>query len=58
MKYLLSNYSKYEERVNQLDFIGEFLQVNEKHRVFVKLDSRYGEYSPEFWNYFWKTIDT
>ena len=35
-----------------MDLIGAFLQANVKHRVFVKLDSRYGEYFPEYANYF------
>ena len=44
--------AKNKLRVHQLDFIGEFLQANVKHRVFVKLDSRYGEYFPEYDKYF------
>ena len=47
LKYFLSDSSKYKERVHKLDLFGEFLQANVKHRVFVKLDSRYGEYFPE-----------
>ena len=41
----------HKSRVHQLNFIGEFLQANVKHRVFVKLDSIYGEYFPEYVNY-------
>ena len=45
---LLNNYLadaiKNKARVNQLYFIGEFLQAKVKNRVFVKLDSRYAEY--------------
>ena len=39
-----------------MDFIGAFIQANIKHRVFVKLDSRYGEYLPEYANYFERTF--
>ena len=44
MRYFLEDDSKHKARVHQLDLIGSFLQANVKHRVFVKLDSRYGEY--------------
>ena len=33
-------------------FIGEFLQENVIHRVFVKLESRYVEYFPQYSKYF------
>ena len=46
LKYFLSDYFKPKAIVHQFDFIGAFLQANVKHRVFVKLDSRYGEYFP------------
>ena len=52
IKYFLADASKYKERVHPLDFIGEFLQANVKRRVFVKLDSRHGEYFLEYCNYF------
>ena len=39
-----------------MDLIGLSLQTNVKHRVFVKLDSRYGEYFPEYANYFVITL--
>ena len=39
-----------------MDFIGAFLQANVKHRVVMKLESRYGEYSPEYANYFGTTL--
>ena len=35
-----------------MDFIGAIIKANIKHRVFVKLDSRCGEYLPEYANYF------
>ena len=37
---------------SQLDFIGAFLQAKVKNRVYVKLDSRYADYFPEYSNYF------
>ena len=52
MKYFLADAEKYKARVYQLDFIGMFPQENVKHRVFLKLDSWYGEYFPEYSNYF------
>ena len=39
-KNKFSDSYKHEARVNKLDFVGEFLKSNVKHRVFVKLDSR------------------
>ena len=32
------------------------MQANVKHRVFIKLDSRYGEYFPEYANYFGRPL--
>ena len=48
LNYSLEDFSKHKVRVHKLDFIGEFLKVNVKQRVFVKLYSRYGEYFPEY----------
>ena len=50
LKYFLTDANKHKARVNQLYFIGEFLQAKVKNRVFVKLDSRYTDYSPEYTN--------
>ena len=47
LKYLFLDESKDEARVHQLYFIGLFLQAKSKNRVFVNLDSRYADYSPE-----------
>ena len=41
LNYFLADYAKHEGRVHQLYFIRLFLQANVKHRVFVRLDSRY-----------------
>ena len=43
MEYFLADYSKHEARVHPFYFILAFLQANVKHRVFVELDSIYGE---------------
>ena len=51
-KYLLADASKQKSRVHQLDFIGAFLQSKVKIRAFVKLDSRYTDYFPEYSKYF------
>ena len=52
LKYFLEYFAKHKARVHQLDFIGEFLHDNIKHIYFVKLDSKYGVYFPEYDNYF------
>ena len=39
-----------------MDFIGAFLQGNVKHRVIVKLDSRHGDYFPEYCNDFGRPL--
>ena len=51
-KYFSAYASKHKARVHQLDFIVEFIQANVKHIFFAKLDSRYGEYFPEYAKYF------
>ena len=45
LKYLLAYTAKHKEGVHQLDFIVSFLQAKVKNRVFVKLDSRYTDYT-------------
>ena len=47
LKYFLADAAKHKAIVNQLYFIGAFLQANVKNRVFVKLDMRYAAYFPE-----------
>ena len=44
LKYFLVDVAKHKARVNQLGFIGDFLQEKVKDRVFVKLDIRYIDY--------------
>ena len=50
LKYFLADADKHKARVNQLDFIGLFLQEKFNNILFVKLDSRYGHYFPEYAN--------
>ena len=56
MKYLLADATKQKARVHQLDFIGAFLKAKVNNRVFLKLDSRYVYYSPEYSEYFGRTF--
>ena len=53
LKFFLADDIKHKAIVYQLDFIGSFLQANVKHRVFVKLESSYGEYFQEYGS-FWE----
>ena len=48
--------AKHKARVHQLYLIGEFLQAKVKNRVFVKLDSRYAGYFPEYAKYFGRAL--
>ena len=47
LTHFIADASKHRARVNQLDSIGAFIKANVKHRVFMKLDRRYGKYFPE-----------
>ena len=48
LKYFLADATKHKARVHQLDFIGALLQAKVKNKVFLKLDSRYTDYFPEY----------
>ena len=39
-------------RLHQVYIIGVFLQAKVKNKLFLKLDSRYADYFPEYSNYF------
>ena len=56
LKYLLADDVNHKARLNQLDFIGAFLQAKFNNIVFVKLDSRYADYFPEYSSYFVRTL--
>ena len=58
LSYFSADNFYHKERVQQLDFIGAFLQSNIKHRVFVMLYSIYGKSFPEYLQLFWNTIET
>ena len=49
--YSLVDAAKHKTIVHQLYFIGTFLQAKVKNKVFVKLDSIYADYFPEYSNY-------
>ena len=42
--------------MHQLDIIGAFLHAKGKNSVFVKLDSRYADYFPEYSSYFGRSL--
>ena len=52
LKYFLAHEVKHKAILNQLDFIGAFLQARVKNMVFENLDIRYIDYFPEYSNYF------
>ena len=56
LKYFLAYASKYKARVYQLYFIGALLQEHFNNRVFVKLESRYADFSRIF-KIFWKSFE-
>ena len=56
LKYFLADATKHKARVHRLYFIGAFLQAKVKNRVFVKLDSRYTDYFPEYSKYFGRSL--
>ena len=52
LKYFFADADKHKAIVHQLDFIEELLQGKVKNRLFLKLESRYADYFPEYSNYF------
>ena len=48
LKYFLADAIKHKAIVHQLYFIGPLLQAKVKNIVFLKLDSRYVDYFPEY----------
>ena len=46
LKYFIADVAKHNARVQQLYFIGAFLQAKIKNREFVKLDMRNADYFP------------
>ena len=50
LKYFLADVTKHKAIVHQLYFIGAFFLKKFKNRIFVRLDSRYTDYFPEYSN--------
>ena len=48
--------TKHKAIIHQFYFVGALLQENVKNRVFVKLDSRYVDYFPEYSKYFGRAL--
>ena len=48
LRYFLADAVKHKARVRQLYSIGAFLKAKVKNKVFLKLDSRYAYYFPEY----------
>ena len=56
LKYFLEDTTKHKAIVHHLYFIGAFLQAKVKNIVYVKLDSRYTDYFPEYTKYFGRAL--
>ena len=56
LKYFLAYATKNNAKVHQFYFIVVFLQEKVKNIVFLKLDSRYTDYVPEYANYFGRAL--
>ena len=56
LKYFLEGAVKHKAIAHQLGFITAFLQVKFNNKVFVKLDSRYADYFPEYSSYFGRAL--
>ena len=52
----MADEAKHKSRVHQLYFIGALLQAKVKTIVFLKLDSRYADYSREYSYYFGRAL--
>ena len=56
LKYFLLDATKHKARFNQLYCIGEFLEAKVKNIVFLKLDSIYTYYFPEYLKYLGRSL--
>ena len=56
LKRFLADATIHKEIIHQLYSIGEFLQAKVNNRVFIKLDSRYTDYFPEYSKYFGRSL--
>ena len=50
LKYVLADTAKHKEIFHQLEFSRELLQAKVNNRVFLKMESRYADYFPEYSN--------
>ena len=57
LKYFFVYDVNHKAKVHRLYFIGAFLREKFKNRVFVKLDSRYADYFPEYSSYFGRALN-
>ena len=56
LKYFLADATKHKTIVHQVYSIGALLQAKVKNRLFVKLDSRYTNYLPEYVQYLGRAL--
>ena len=56
LKYSLADAVKHKAIVHQFDFIGSLLHGKVKNWIFVKLDSRYADYFPEYLSCFERVL--
>ena len=56
LKYLLADKTKHKVGVHKLDLIRALLQAKVKNTVFVKLDSGYADYFPDYSKYFGRAL--
>ena len=56
LKNFLEDATEHKEMVHKLEIIRELLQANIKNRVFVKLESKYIHYFPEYSKYIGRSL--
>ena len=56
LKFFLEDATEHKEMVHKLEIIRELLQANIKNRVFVKLESKYIHYFPEYSKYIGRSL--
>ena len=56
VKFLLADSARHKARFKQLDFIGAFLQAKVNRRFFVRLESKYSDFFPDYRHYFGRPL--
>jgi hypothetical protein len=56
LKLPLAHAARLKVRVRRLDFVGAFLQVKVRRRIFVKIPAIYGSIFPEFQQYWYQDL--